>query len=85
MTGQQRRPLSVPRLIDFAAANPGGVGGATGELIRTELGITPIRYVQLLNRAIKTDDALRHDPITTHRLRRLAEQRARTREARTNP
>lgn len=85
MTGQQRPALSISRLIDFAAAHPGGVGGATGELIRSELGVTPVRYLQLLNRAIQTDDALRHDPITTHRLRRLAEQRARTREARTNP
>ncbi|WP_449408034.1 DUF3263 domain-containing protein [Microbacterium maritypicum] len=77
------QPISVARLIDFAAAHPGKVSGATGELIRTELGITPVRYLQLLNRAIYTEGALQHDAQTTYRLRREAEQRARTRAART--
>lgn len=77
------QPISIERLIDFAAAHPGKVSGHTDELIRSELGITPIRYLQLLNRAIDTVEALEHDPLTTRRLRREAAHRARAREART--
>lgn len=82
------RPLTIDRptvaqLIDFAAAHPGKITGATAELIRTELGITPVRYLQLLAQAIDDVAALEHDPITARRLRREADQRARTRAART--
>lgn len=82
------RPESVGRptlaqLLDFAAAHPGKLTGRIGEQIRTELGITPTRYLQLLHHEIHTEEALQHDPTTTYRLRREAEHRARTREART--
>lgn len=41
------------------------------ERIRTELGLTPARYWQLLHRLIDTELALRIDPMLTHRLLRL--------------
>ncbi|WP_309129459.1 DUF3263 domain-containing protein [Microbacterium sp.] len=75
-------PISIERLIDFAAAHPGPVVGAVDEAVRKDFGISPARYLQLLNRAIETPEALEHDPQTTYRLRRINEQRARTREAR---
>lgn len=82
------RPATISRptleqLLDFAAAHPGKLTGHVGEQIRAELGITPTRYLQLLNQEIHTEEALQHDATTTYRLRREAEHRARTREART--
>ena len=76
-------PVSVEQLLDFAAAHPGPYTGHVDEAARRELGISGIRYLQLLRRAIDTEDALRHDPQTTHRLLREADRRARNREART--
>lgn len=73
---------TVAQLLDFAAAHPGPVVGPTGEAVINQLGVTPTRYLQLLHRAIATQEALEHDPQTTHRLRRLNDQRARTRAAR---
>lgn len=77
------QPVSIERLLDFAAAHPGPFTGHTEEAARRDLGISGIRYLQLLRRAIDTEDALRHDPQTTHRLRREADRRASIREART--
>ena len=71
MTDLTARP-SIVRLIDFAAAHP-RYRRNVDEDIRRELGITPDRYFQLLARAIATEEALKHDPITVHRLRRQAE------------
>lgn len=78
-------PPTIEQLLDFAAAHPGRFTGHHDEAIRTELHVTPARYFQLLSRAIRTPAALEHDPVTTHRLRRQADQQARTRDARTNP
>lgn len=77
------QPISVERLLDFAAKYTGKYTGAVDEAIRTELGITPARYFQLLSRAIRTTTALEHDPQTTNRLLRQADQQARIRAART--
>lgn len=52
-------------------------GGAKEEAIRGELAMTPARYYQLLNRLIDTADAVTHDPLLVHRLRRLRDARAR--------
>ncbi|WP_292831102.1 DUF3263 domain-containing protein [Microbacterium sp.] len=52
-------------------------GAAKEEAIRRELALSPARYYQLLNRLIDTADALAHDPLLVHRLRRLREVRAR--------
>lgn len=81
------RPETVERpttaeLLDFAAAHPGKVTGHVDEQLRRELRITPVRYLQLLSQFIHTEEALQHDAQTTYRLRREADHRARTREAR---
>lgn len=76
------QPIPIARLVDFAAAHP-RYRRNVDEDIRREFGITPARYFQLLGRAIATEEALKHDPITVHRLRREADRRARIREART--
>lgn len=75
---------STAQLLDFAALHPGPITGNADDAVRKQLGITPVRYLQLLNRAIWTAAALQHDPQTTHRLRRIAEQRSAIRAARTN-
>lgn len=81
------RPQNILRpttehLLDFAAAHPGTITGDTGEQLRSELGITTVRYLQLLHQTIHTEEALAYDPLTTYRLRREADHRARAREAR---
>jgi hypothetical protein len=76
-------PPTVERLIDFAAAHPGRFNGTVDEAIRAELGVTPARYFQLLSRAIRTQAAQAHDPVTTHRLLRQTDQQARISAART--
>ena len=70
----------VAALLRFEDAHYGHTGGKE-ELIRAELDITPARYYQLLDRAIDTVDALRIDPMLTHRLlrrRQAAEDNRRT-------
>lgn len=74
---------TIEQLLDFAAAHPGKITGRVDEALRAELRITPVRYLQLLQDAIQTEEAAAHDPLTTHRLRREAEHRARIRAART--
>lgn len=46
--------------------------GAKEEAIRG-LGLSPVRYYQLLNRLLATTAALAHDPVTVKRLRRIRE------------
>ena len=50
--------------------------------IRTELGLSPARYYQLLNDLIDAPEALRYDPMLVRRLRRLRTARRRQRFAR---
>ncbi|MFJ9111636.1 DUF3263 domain-containing protein [Streptomyces sp. NPDC102283] len=45
--------------------------GAKERAIREELGISPVRYYQLLNALIDDGRALREDPVTVNRLRRV--------------
>ncbi|MEU0358519.1 DUF3263 domain-containing protein [Streptomyces cyaneofuscatus] len=45
--------------------------GVKERAIREELGISPVRYYQLLNALIEDERALREDPVTVNRLRRL--------------
>lgn len=61
------------RLLAFEATHP--TGRDKEETIRRELGLTPARYWQLLLRLINTEQALHIDPTTTHRLRRLRDER----------
>ncbi|WP_119696953.1 DUF3263 domain-containing protein [Microbacterium halotolerans] len=55
--------------------------GAKEEAVRTELGLTPARYYQLLGRLIDTADALEHDPLLVKRLRRVRDERVARRAA----
>lgn len=61
------------QLLAFAKANPNLHG--RDDAIRRELGLTPARYHQLLGRLIDTQQALDIDPQTTHRLRRIRDER----------
>lgn len=56
-----------------------GAPGAKEEAVRTELGLTPARYYQLLGRVIDAPDAAAHDAMLVHRLRRLRDARERER------
>lgn len=49
--------------------------GAKERAIREELGMSPVRYFQLLNALIEDERALREDPVTVNRLRRLRAER----------
>lgn len=56
-------------LLAFEAAHPRHTG-TKEETIRAELGVTPARYYQLLDRAVAKPDALEVDPILVHRYQR---------------
>ncbi|WSU46701.1 DUF3263 domain-containing protein [Streptomyces sp. NBC_01089] len=45
--------------------------GAKERAIREQLGISPVRYYQLLNALLDDEAALAHDPVTVNRLRRV--------------
>ncbi|MFF3845902.1 DUF3263 domain-containing protein [Streptomyces sp. NPDC002328] len=49
--------------------------GAKERAIREELGLSPVRYYQLLNALLDDPRALAHDPVTVNRLRRVREAR----------
>ena len=68
-------------LLDFESRFDGH-GAAKEEAIRRELGLSPARYYQLLERAIDQPEAAAHDALLVHRLRRLRERRAAERAAR---
>ncbi|MER5885094.1 DUF3263 domain-containing protein [Streptomyces sp. NPDC001941] len=53
--------------------------GAKERAIRERLGMSPVRYYQLLNALLDDERALAHDPVTVNRLRRVREDRARRR------
>ncbi|WP_374197922.1 DUF3263 domain-containing protein [Microbacterium sp. cx-59] len=60
----------------------GAHGGAKEEAIRSELGLAPARYYQLLGRLIDTEAALAHEPMLVARLRRIRDERRRERSTR---
>lgn len=49
--------------------------GAKDAAIRDRLGLSPLRYYQLLGALIDNPAALAHDPVLVNRLRRLRDQR----------
>jgi hypothetical protein len=55
--------------------------GVKDEAITTELGLTPIRYAQLLNALIDKPEALAAEPVLVKRLRRLRDTRRQARRA----
>lgn len=56
--------------------------GSKEDAIRTQLGMSPARYYQLLWRLIDTEQALEHDPLLVRRLRRIRDARGVQRSAR---
>lgn len=61
-------------ILDFESRWPRH-GAEKEEAVRADLGLTPARYYQLLSRLIDTEDALIHDPLLVHRLRRREDAR----------
>ena len=49
--------------------------GAKERAIRERLGLSPVRYYQLLNALLDDPRALAHDPVTVNRLRRASRTR----------
>ncbi|MFE7130334.1 DUF3263 domain-containing protein [Streptomyces sp. NPDC057638] len=45
--------------------------GAKERAVRERLGMSPVRYYQLLNALLDDERALAHDPVTVNRLRRV--------------
>lgn len=54
-------------------------GAAKEEAIRTDLGLAPARFYQLLDRLLDTTDAQEYDPMLVKRLRRLRDGHPQTR------
>lgn len=53
--------------------------GSKEQAIRDELGLSAVRYYQLLNRLLDNPAALAFDPVLVRRLRRIRAVRARVR------
>lgn len=45
--------------------------GAKDQAIRDQLRMTPVRFYQCLNQLLTSPAALRYDPVTVNRLRRI--------------
>lgn len=45
--------------------------GSKDEAIRSKFGLSPVQYYQQLNQILGGTDALKADPITVNRLRRI--------------
>ncbi len=69
--------LSDQDRVVLALESGGGQprGGAKERRIREELHMSPTRYYQLLNALLDDPAALRHDPVTVNRLRRVRDER----------
>ncbi|MFJ8213987.1 DUF3263 domain-containing protein [Streptomyces sp. NPDC096033] len=83
-TGEAADQTAAGRLTDAEAAVLAYEGrswpgpGAKERAIREGLGLSPVRYYQLLNALMDDPRALAHAPGTVNRLRRIREaQRAR--------
>lgn len=60
--------MSPTDLLAFEAAHPGWSSNKEMR-IRRELGLTPVRYAVLLERAAASDEGMRADPITARQVR----------------
>ncbi len=60
--------MSPEALLEFESRWPRHTPDKT-EAVRRELGITPIRFYQLLHRAVSSIDGIRADPITARLVR----------------
>ncbi|GAA4777115.1 DUF3263 domain-containing protein [Streptomyces sp. C10-9-1] len=70
-TGLPAREQSVLAMERRTWSGP----GAKERAIREQLGISPVRYYQLLNALLDDPRALVHDPVTVNRLRRVRDAR----------
>ncbi|MFJ3931518.1 DUF3263 domain-containing protein [Streptomyces sp. NPDC090029] len=70
-TGLPAREQSVLAMERGTWSGP----GAKERAIREQLGISPVRYYQLLNALLDDPRALVHDPVTVNRLRRVRDAR----------
>lgn len=61
------------------------LGAAKNEAIRSQLGLSPVRYYQKLTRLTDSVEALQWDPVLVHRLRRMRDQHIRDRHDRAAP
>lgn len=61
------------RLLDFAQRAPRALG-AREEAIRTELGLSPVRYYQRLNLLIDAPEAMAAYPALVRRLAAIRER-----------
>ncbi|MFC5669701.1 DUF3263 domain-containing protein [Streptomyces incanus] len=74
--GQGQERLARRERDVIALERRGFLGpGAKERAIREELGLSPVRYYQLLNALLDDPRALAHDPVTVNRLRRVRESR----------
>ena len=74
--------MSPTQILRFERDHPGTSPTKHAEVRRT-LGISEIRFYALLERAARSDDGMRADPITARHIRERAERRAAKRLART--
>lgn len=70
-----------PERLAFEAAHPRRTPDRDSR-IQTELGVTPIRYVVLLDRAAVSAEGIAADPFTARRVRERAERATRRRQSR---
>ncbi|MFE5241063.1 MULTISPECIES: DUF3263 domain-containing protein [unclassified Streptomyces] len=68
LSEQQRAVLALERR-DWAGP------GAKERAVREQLGMSPVRYYQLLNALLDDRRALEEDPVTVNRLRRVRDAR----------
>ncbi|MEV0845147.1 DUF3263 domain-containing protein [Streptomyces sp. NPDC049954] len=70
-TGLSARDRAVLALERAGLPGP----GAKERAVRERLGMSPTRYYQLLNALLDDPRALKHDPVTVNRLRRVRDAR----------
>ena len=75
--------MTPAALIAFEARWPRHTP-AKAEAVRQELGISAIRYYQLLHRAASSEEGIRAAPVTARLVRCSAVRRASVREERTS-
>jgi hypothetical protein len=73
---------TVTELLNFEATWVGKSKALKEEAMRTDLGLPPARYYQLLGRVIETREALTTNPVLVHHLLRVRETRRTTRARR---
>lgn len=77
--GMSELSESDARLLAFEERAPRSAG-AKEELIRAELGMSPVRYYQRLNLLIDVPAAMSSHPVLMSRLRRIRDRRAEERD-----